>query len=90
MAHAERQAIAEGKACGTRLTATLSGVPFYLSIGYHAGQTITIGLSNGEAVAAVEMFKDTRRSRASAGAPAFNLELQDQIAPRNQGGARRG
>jgi GNAT superfamily N-acetyltransferase len=62
MNHAERQAIAEGKACEIRLTATLSGLPFYSSIGYRAGRTFTIDLSNGEAATAVEMCKDTRGS----------------------------
>ncbi len=60
MAHAEQQAITAGRACGTRLTATLSGLPFYSRIGYRAGRTIKIGLSNGEVVKAVLMFKDTR------------------------------
>ncbi len=68
MAHAERQAITEGRAFGTRLTATLSGLPFYSRFGYRAGRTITITLSNGEAVKAVEMCKDARRSRSPANA----------------------
>ena len=59
MAHVEKKAVTEGKAFGTKLTATLSGLPFYSRIGYRAGRTITIGPSNGEIVMAVEMFKDT-------------------------------
>jgi GNAT superfamily N-acetyltransferase len=70
MNRAERQAIMEGKACKTKLTATLSGLQFYLSIGYRAGRSITIGLSNGEAVSAVEMCKDMCRALSPATAPA--------------------
>lgn len=70
MNHAERQATIEGKVCKTRLTATLSGLPFYSSIGYRAVRTITIGLSNGEAVSAVEMCKDMCRTLSPATRPA--------------------
>jgi GNAT superfamily N-acetyltransferase len=89
MNHAERQAIAEGKACEIRLTATLSGLPFYSSIGYRAGRTFTIDLSNGEAATAVEMCKDTRGSGGTRRWSTATQSILMAVASASRGSARR-
>ena len=65
--HCEDEAILHGRANVLELWATLSGMPLYRRLGYHAGETIQIPLPNGAQFPAVFMNKP---AASSAGATA--------------------
>ncbi|WP_171054500.1 GNAT family N-acetyltransferase [Roseovarius arcticus] len=62
MEHAENRSRNEGKAERIRLTATLSGLPFYEKLGYMIERPTSISLSNGGVFPAVQMSKTPKRN----------------------------
>ncbi|MFZ5779004.1 MAG: GNAT family N-acetyltransferase [Pseudomonadota bacterium] len=64
MHHVERDSLAAGIELLT-LSATLSGVPLYLRLGYRAGQPRTIVLSDGAGLDVLDMSKSRGLRRAA-------------------------